>query len=101
MNRVALFRFKFDTAGEVTFIMSSDYDTYLYVIDPRSTETIVNSTGSNGEAACLYNDDSGGNRQAKVVKTVEANVEYLVFISFYNPSTTTGAFSISCEYNES
>ena len=94
-NKVALFRYKFNTAGNVTFTMSSTTDTFIYVIDPTSTSLIVKYSGNNQSDINLYDDDSGGNTQAQITKTVQANKEYLVIISFYNPSTMSGDFSIT------
>jgi len=96
-DSVALFRYKFDSAGTVTFTMSSstNTDTYLYVIDPASTSMMTKYTGSNPGASNLYDDDSGSGLQAMLTKTVQANKEYLVIISFYNPHTMSGSFSIN------
>ena len=96
-DRVALFRYKFDSAGTVTFTMSSstNTDTYLYVIDPASTSMMTKYTGSNPGASNLYDDDSGSGLQAMLTKSVQANKEYLVIISFYNPHTMSGSFSIN------
>ena len=75
--------------------MSSDdnQDTYLYVIDPTSTELITQYYYNPG-AANLYDDDSAGNYQAQLTKTVQANKEYLVILTFYDPSATSGAVTI-------
>lgn len=98
IDKVALFRYKFATAGDVTFTMSAQKDTYLYVLDPSSTELITEYDGSNSDATNLYDDDSGGDLQAQLTKTVEADIEYLVIISFYNPHTSSGDFSINTRY---
>lgn len=94
-NRVALFRYKFDSDGLATFKMSASSDTYLYIIDPASTEIIAQYSNSNYDVDNMYDDDSGGNYQAKITKHVQANKEYLVIISFYNPNTMSGDFSIT------
>lgn len=98
-NRVALFRYKFSEPGDVTFTMIASGDTYLYLIDPASTDPIVRYTGSNAGAKSLYDDDSGGNFQAQIRKTVTANKEYLVLISFLNPSYMSGEFQINTVYS--
>lgn len=95
LQTAALFRYQFDAAGNVTFETSSEADTYLYLIDPLSTEPIEQFNGSNSTAACLYDDDSAGELQSRITKTVEADKEYLAIISFYNPTTTSGDFSIT------
>ena len=94
-NRVAFFRYTFNTAGNVTFTMSSDIDTYIYIIDPTSNVLSVAYTGSNHNSACLYDDDSGEDNQAQLTKYVQANKEYIVIICFYNPNTMSGEFSIT------
>jgi len=95
-DRVALFRYQFGSAGNVTFTMSSstNTDTYLYIIDPASTAEVVRYNGSNYGNANLYDDDSGEGLQAQLTKSVVANKEYLVIISFYNPHTMSGKFAI-------
>lgn len=94
-NRVAFFRYQFNTSGNVTFTMDSEEDTYIYFIDPSSSALSVAYTGNNQNAACLYDDDSGTDFQAQLTKYVQANKEYIVIISFYNPNTTSGEFSIT------
>ena len=94
-NAVALFRYKFDSSGIATFSMSADADSYIYIIDPTSTAVIARFSGDNTDIANLYDDDSGGNLQAQLSKYVQAGKEYLVIISFYNPSTMSGEFSIT------
>ena len=54
------------------------FDNYLYVIDPRSSEKIVSNVD--------YNDDGGGNGQAKITRTLEKNVPYLIIYSQWNLS---------------
>ena len=99
INRVALFRYKFSESGDVTFTMLASGDTYLYVIDPASTDPIVRYTGSNSGAKSLYDDDSAGNFQAEITKNVTANKEYLVLISFFNPSYMSGEFKIQTSFS--
>ena len=96
-DRVALFRYRFDNSENITFTMSSstNTDTYLYLIDPESTSAITRYNGSNYSADNLYDDDSGGSLQAQLTKSVQANKVYLAIISFYNPHTMSGSFSIN------
>jgi hypothetical protein len=95
-DEVALFRYKFETTGEVTFNMSSSTnpDTYIYIIDPTSTSLVKKYTGDNSSTANLYDDDSGDGLQAQLIKSVRGNKDYLVLISFYNPHTKSGSFSV-------
>ncbi len=84
-----ILRYESSTAKSVTFTTNCEFDAYLYVIDPRSTEAI-SSNGASG-----YNDDSAGNMQAKITKQLDANVPYLVILTAYNPSTQSGYFEIN------
>ena len=94
-QEVVFFRYRFSESGAVTFTMSSDEDTYLYVIDPESTDPAVRYNGDNLGADSLYDDDSAGNYQAEITKTVIANKEYLVLVSFYNLNYMEGEFEIT------
>lgn len=49
-----------------------DIDTYIYVIDPRSTYLITSSD---------YNDDGGESFNAKISKDLSANIPYLIIYS--------------------
>ena len=62
----------------VTTVSSPNLDTYLYLIDPAAT------------ALCLYNDDGGGNLQARITSNMTAGKQYLIVISAYNITTTAG-----------
>lgn len=57
-------------------------DMYLYLVDPTSTEL------------ALYNDDGGGNRQAKITSEMVAGRPYLIIISTYNITTQVGRYSL-------
>jgi hypothetical protein len=77
-NETQLLRYKVDSTGTYTFYTDryssthDYYDMYLYVVDPTSTEP------------CLYNDDSGGNLQAKITMSLQGGQEYLVITSRYS-----------------
>lgn len=64
------------SSGDYTFEITSNLDTYIYVIDPRSTEWIIIDVN--------YNDDAGEGNNAKLTTALEANVPYLVIYSTYN-----------------
>lgn len=82
-------------ARTYTFLTDKDdgvyLDMYLYIIDPRSTDPISTSS----DAASTYNDDGGGNLQAKIVKKLEINVPYYIIESTYNPSTQSGRYKFT------
>lgn len=94
-NAVALFRYQFSQSGTATLRMSSTVDTYIYIIDPTTTTVLAEFTGNNITCDNIFDDDTGGDRQALLSKSVQAGKEYLVIISFYNPSAMSGSFSIT------
>lgn len=93
-NNSVIVRYNANITKNVTFTTDCDFDAYLYVIDPRSTDAIGTSSGSDS----VYNDDGAGNRQAKITKQLEANIPYLVILTAYNPSTQSGSFKINFTY---
>ena len=78
-NSTKVVRYTPPTSGSYTFETTGDYDTYLYVIDPRSHEKLVANED--------YNDDGGEGTNALLTIDLDANVPYLVIISPYNPGT--------------
>lgn len=87
----AILRYNSSTAKSVTFTTNCEFDAYLYVIDPRSTDAI----SSSDSGASVYNDDGAGSLQAKITKQLDANVPYLVILTAFNPSTQSGNYTIS------
>ncbi len=83
--------------------VDSEVDTYLYIIDPRSTDVIrsasIDSPDSTKGYNNLYNDDIDGanDRDSQITKTFEAGVPYLVMVSAYNPSlsSSVGSFYVN------
>jgi hypothetical protein len=73
-------RFTPTEMGDYTISLSSQYDNYLYVFDPR----LGTSMYQNGE----YDDDSGEGSNALLKKHLEKGIPYLVIFSQYNPSST-------------
>ncbi|MDE5565532.1 MAG: hypothetical protein K2I77_00975, partial [Anaeroplasmataceae bacterium] len=67
------------TSAKYTFTIESDFDTYIYVIDPRSNELIVVNKN--------YNDDSGEGMNPLLTRELEAGIPYFVIYSAYNPSS--------------
>ena len=68
-------------SGDYKFEIESEFDTYLYVIDPRSTTSLVYNVN--------YNDDSGEGNNPLMTTYLTANVPYLVIYSAYNPASLT------------
>lgn len=58
-------------------------DTYLYVVDPYTTNS------------CLYNDDDAGDLQALITMDLVAGRTYFMVVSTYNITSTTGRLSVS------
>ncbi len=76
----------------ITLTVDADFDSYLYFIDPRSTDSI----SSDYNRPCVFNDDGAGNLQAKIVKkNLTVGVTYFVVVGPYNPSTQSGHFSLN------
>lgn len=65
------------SSAKYTFTIESDFDTYIYVIDPRSNELIVFNID--------YNDDGGEDMNPLLTRELEANIPYLIIYSAYNP----------------
>ncbi|MBQ8625412.1 MAG: hypothetical protein IJ419_04475 [Agathobacter sp.] len=76
LNYTRVLTFTAPTSGEYTFEITSEFDTYLYVIDPRSSSSLIRYTD--------YDDDSGEGLNAKLTRTLDAGVPYLVIYSGYN-----------------
>ena len=72
-----VFRYIVPTSGDYTFTITSDFDTYMYVIDPRSSELLVLNVN--------YNDDSGEGMNPLITTHLDAGVPYLIIFSAYNP----------------
>lgn len=58
-------------------------DTYLYVIDPNSTNSY------------LYNDDGAGDLQATLSTNLVAGRTYFIIVSTYNITTTSGDLTLN------
>ncbi|MBO5357433.1 MAG: hypothetical protein J6A95_06650 [Clostridia bacterium] len=65
------------SAGDYTFEIQSDFDTYIYVIDPTSSELLVVNLD--------YNDDSGEGSNPFLSKHLRSGITYLIIYSAYNP----------------
>lgn len=75
------------TSGTYRFTTNSadSIDTYLYFIDPTSTE------------ACLYNDDGAGSLQAKIDVDLIAGRRYLLIVSAFSITTKSGSMGLSIQ----
>lgn len=77
-NSTTVVRFTPKTSGSYTIRTTGDYDTYLYIIDPRSHEALIEDID--------YNDDDNETTNALLTIELDANIPYLIIISPYNPS---------------
>ena len=66
--------------GNYVFNLDSTFDNYLYVIDPRSSEILVNNVDCN--------DDGGSGFNAKLTVNLETGVDYLIICAKYNPGAS-------------
>ena len=80
LNTTKVLTYTPSTSGTYTFDLNSTFDNYLYVIDPYSSNELVSNVD--------YNDDGGTGNNAKLTKTLDANVTYFIICSKYNPSTS-------------
>ena len=81
-----VFVFKPLSSGEYTFEIISSFDTYIYVIDPRSTDQLVEDED--------YNDDSEDSMDARLTIYLEANVQYFVIYSDYEPNDMFESYDV-------
>lgn len=61
------------STGTYTFEIESDFDSYIYVIDPRLISKIVKNVN--------YNDDDGAGLNPLLTTRLDANVPYLIIYS--------------------
>lgn len=80
-NYTRVITFNVPTSGNYKFEIESEFDTYIYVIDPRSSSAIVYNVN--------YNDDSGEGMNPLLTTYLDENVPYLVIYSAYNPNALT------------
>lgn len=66
------------SSGSYTISLESEFDNYLYVFDPRSSELM--------KPGIDYNDDSNGHN-ASITRDLEAGVPYLIITCQYDPSS--------------
>ena len=107
-NNVKMLTYNYSTTRELTMTVTSNADTYLYIIDPSSTEeyyevwaddeTITSNYPSLANDD-YYNEDGEYVYNSKLKKTFNAGIPYLVLVSAYDPSSaeSTGSFYIDFE----
>lgn len=65
--------------GTYKFEITSEFDTYIYVLDPRSYEAIERNVD--------YNDDAGDGLNALLEIELAENIPYLVIYSAFSPNS--------------
>lgn len=98
-NNVNLLTYQYSSDQDLTMRVTSEVDTYLYIIDPSSTDSIVQASGTSTKGKdSLYNDDYDGS-DSQITKTFNSNIPYLVIVSAYDPSlnTSVGEFYLDFE----
>lgn len=82
LNTTCVMTFTPTESGTYTFesgyVGKTLIDTYLYVIDPSTTNT------------CFYNDDGAGDLQALITMNLVAGKTYFMILSPYNITSTSG-----------
>jgi hypothetical protein len=107
-NNVKMITYKYSTTRELTMTVTSEADTYLYIIDPSSTEEYYEvwaddeTMTSNYPSMAnddYYNEDGEYVYNSRLKKNFNAGIPYLVLVSAYDPSSTesTGSFRIEVE----
>lgn len=80
-GHMSVLRFSPPASGNYSITLSSEFDNYLYVIDPRSTATLIEDVN--------YNDDlDDDNRNAYLTGYFEEGVEYFIVFGQYNPNAS-------------
>lgn len=87
LNQTKFLTFTAPSSGEYTFEITSEYDTYIYVIDPRSFSMWKDDRD--------FNDDDGEGLNPKIVRELEIGVPYLVVYSSYNIQNSSAIGNIS------
>jgi len=68
-----------NSSGNYTISLESEFDNYLYVINPSSSNKIINNVD--------YNDDEHpGIRNAKLTNYYDSSITYLIVFCQFNPS---------------
>lgn len=108
-NNVKMMTYKYTTSRELTMRVSSEVDTYLYIIDPRSAKTCYIVRSSDDETVTsdypsianddYYDEDGEYTLNSRLKKNFEAGIPYLVIVSAYNPSSagSVGSFYVDFE----
>lgn len=86
-NYTRVITYKTASSGSYNFEIESNFDTYIYVIDPRSNTAITENVN--------YNDDGGEGLNPSLTTHLNADVPYLIIYCAYNPSTLTETMDLT------
>lgn len=78
-HRTRIIAFSPSVTGDYTISLESQFDNYLYVIDPGLDRILINGTD--------FDDDSGDGLNAKINRRLIAERTYLIIYSQFNPSS--------------
>lgn len=91
-NSTKVMTFTPPSTGSYTFKIQSGIDTYMYVIDPRTSSAVT--YGKN------YDDDSGEGLNPLLTTNLTAGVPYLIIYSTYNPSSLASKTGFTLAINK-
>ena len=77
-NYVQIFTFTPSVTGNYRIFLETEFDSYLYVIDPRSSSVLVEGTD--------YDDDGCSEYDGYIWRELTVNVPYLIVFSHYDLS---------------
>lgn len=108
-NNVKMMTYTYTTSRVLTMRVSSEVDTFLYIIDPSSTKACYQVYSSDDESVTssypslanddYYNENGDFVLNSRLRKCFKAGIPYLVIVSAYNPASdeSTGSFYVNFE----
>ncbi len=85
-NQTQVFVYVPPENGSYTISTTGNKDTYIYLIDPLSTNEITSSN---------YNDNGGTNNNASLTATLQGQKIYFVIVSLKDPSSITSNTTVN------
>lgn len=99
-NNVKVMTYQFSSTLLRIMRVTSEVDTYLYIIDPRSAAPCVRALPDTlNTDPSLYNDDYDG-LNSKIIRRFDENVPYLVIVSAFNPSLSSSVGEFYVDFEE-
>lgn len=100
LDNTKVLTFTPSSSGEYVFETECNYNTYIYVLDPRSFKTFSPIDGSTNNVDKL-DDNSGSGNNAKVTINLEEGIPYLIIYSLYNIGNTNEIGSMKLHIDKS